>query len=154
MTSNTTSNSSIFFIISPLNRFIIITSFPLCTPFMSPTRNCISFAPSSSSSLIIHHHHRHHRHLSSLIIIIIVIIISTNNTQMMTETAEEGGSIYTLTKHEMSEPIIAYIVKHVLMALQFIHSKFIVHRNIKTKNLIFESSRVKLGFDSSHSMLQ
>jgi serine/threonine protein kinase len=60
----------------------------------------------------------------------------------------DKGSLYDIVKLciRLEEKIMAYVIQQILLALQFIHERRRVHRDIKVDNVLISSKgNVKLG---------
>lgn len=67
---------------------------------------------------------------------------------MMLEYCEEGAvdSIMIDLEKPLNEPQIAYVTRNVCVALEFLHSRLVIHRDLKAGNILLTSNAtVKLG---------
>ena len=91
------------------------------------------------------HHHRqlHHPHVIQLY----EVIATENHIWLVTELCS-GGELfdYLVEKGRVSEPESRIIFGQLCLAVAYVHSKGILHRDLKLENVLLdERCRVKLG---------
>ena len=101
-------------------------------------------AMSASLTREIHHHRQlHHPHITQLY----EVIATETNIWLVTELCS-GGELfnYLAEKGRLSEEETRVIFGQLCLAVAYVHSKGIVHRDLKLENVLLdERCRVKLG---------
>jgi len=81
------------------------------------------------------------------------------NVYMLLECCSNGSLMeLSLRRTRLTEPEVRYFMKEILIAIQFLHSKFIIHRDLKLGNILLDKNltvkicdfglAAKLQFDS------
>ncbi|KAI0929421.1 hypothetical protein AcV7_005275 [Taiwanofungus camphoratus] len=114
---------------------------------LSGTRVAIKQIPKAMSASLtreIHHHRQlHHPHVTQLY----EVIATESNIWLVTELCS-GGELfdYLAEKGRLSENETRVIFGQLCLAVAYVHSKGIVHRDLKLENVLLdEHCRVKLG---------
>ncbi|KZT70626.1 Pkinase-domain-containing protein [Daedalea quercina L-15889] len=114
---------------------------------LTGTRVAIKQIPKAMSASLtreIHHHRQlHHPHITQLF----EVIATESNIWLVTELCS-GGELfdYLAEKGRLSEEETRVIFGQLCLAVAYVHSKGIVHRDLKLENVLLdEHCRVKLG---------
>ena len=114
---------------------------------LTGTRVAIKQIPKAMSASLtreIHHHRQlHHPHITQLY----EVIATESNIWLVTELCS-GGELfdYLAEKGRLSEEETRVIFGQLCLAVAYVHSKGIVHRDLKLENVLLdERCRVKLG---------
>lgn len=114
---------------------------------LSGTRVAIKQIPKAMSASLtreIHHHRQlHHPHVTQLF----EVIATESNIWLVTELCS-GGELfdYLAEKGRLNEEETRIIFGQLCLAVAYVHSKGIVHRDLKLENVLLdERCRVKLG---------
>jgi serine/threonine protein kinase len=132
----------------------IISYFPgaygkvrLGTHRLTSTRVAIKQIPKALSATLtreIHHHRQlHHPHVAQLY----EVIATENSIWLVTELCS-GGELfdYLTEKGRISEEEARHIFGQICLAVNYLHEKGIVHRDLKLENVLLdERCRIKLG---------
>ncbi|KAI0002482.1 hypothetical protein BJV74DRAFT_816063 [Russula compacta] len=119
----------------------------LGTHRLTSTRVAIKQIPKALSATLtreIHHHRQlHHPHITQLY----EVIATENSIWLVTELCS-GGELfdYLTEKGRLSEEETRHIFGQICLAVNYLHEKGIVHRDLKLENVLLdERCRVKLG---------
>ena len=119
----------------------------LGTHRLTTTRVAIKQIPKALSATLtreIHHHRQlHHPHVTQLY----EVIATENSIWLVTELCS-GGELfdYLTEKGRMSEQETRRIFGQLCLAVNYLHEKGIVHRDLKLENVLLdERCRIKLG---------
>lgn len=114
---------------------------------LTSTRVAIKQIPKALSTTLtreIHHHRQlHHHHITQLY----EVIATENSIWLVTELCS-GGELfdYLAEKGRISEEEARHIFGQICLAVNYLHGKGIVHRDLKLENVLLdERCRVKLG---------
>jgi serine/threonine protein kinase len=132
----------------------------LGTHRLTSTRVAIKQIPKALSATLtreIHHHRQlHHPHITQLY----EVIATENSIWLVTELCS-GGELfdYLTEKGRISEEESRHIFGQICLAVNYLHEKGIVHRDLKLENVLLdERCRIKLGdfgftreFDRGHT---
>ncbi|KAI0057176.1 Pkinase-domain-containing protein [Artomyces pyxidatus] len=119
----------------------------LGTHRLTSTRVAIKQIPKALSATLtreIHHHRQlHHPHVTQL-----YEVIATENTIWLVTELCSGGELfdYLTEKGRISEDETRIVFGQICLAVNYLHEKGIVHRDLKLENVLLdERCRVKLG---------
>jgi serine/threonine protein kinase len=119
----------------------------LGTHRLTSTRVAIKQIPKALSATLtreIHHHRQlHHPHITQLY----EVIATENSIWLVTELCS-GGELfdYLTEKGRISEEESRHIFGQICLAVNYLHEKGIVHRDLKLENVLLdERCRIKLG---------
>ena len=69
------------------------------------------------------------------------VIESSNHSYIVSELVRDGELYSLLAKQHISEDQMALVVYYVLEALRYLHNCGIIHRDIKTENILIETTK-------------